>query len=65
MSEEEHSAAQVASDQDNEDQDALLSEHDSLPAEPIKLTDSKNKGVCYFPTIPPYMNPNHLRKLLA
>ena len=31
----------------------------------IKLTESKNKGVCYFPSIPPYMNPNHLRKMLA
>ena len=31
----------------------------------INLTQSKNKGVCYFPSIPPYMNPNHLRKMLA
>ena len=23
------------------------------------------KGVCYFPKIPPYMNPNNLRKLLS
>jgi hypothetical protein len=23
------------------------------------------KGICYFPTIPPYMNPLNLRKLLS
>ena len=42
-----------------------IEEDDIIEVKDQVSVPSKEKGVCYFPKIPPFMNPNNLRKLLS